>query len=316
MTARATDSVFPLAESRPLRGLGVGGPGPYRHGRGRSPIHRRRLRGGECFGTRSSPRSVRAACSACSCPGTDARARLRSPYGLVCHEVEAVDSGWRTLLSVQGSLAMEAIAHFGSENQKLEYLPRMATGEVDRMLRTHRGERRERSVVDVDRGRSRRLGLDHHRHEAVDRTRDRRRRRRGLGAHRGWCPWIPRSDGFGRLRCHADHGKARDAIVHPVRDRARWCARAGVFPAAARGRAAGAADVSLGGPVRDHLGCHRDRARVHRRRRRIRARTRAVRQHARRQAARTGQAGADDGALRDERAPGSSPRAARRRPAP
>lgn len=51
-------------------------------------------------------------------------------YGLVCHEVEAVDSGWRTLLSVQGSLAMAAIAKFGSEAQKQEHLPRMAAGEV------------------------------------------------------------------------------------------------------------------------------------------------------------------------------------------
>ena len=51
-------------------------------------------------------------------------------YGLVCQEVEAVDSGWRTLLSVQGSLAMAAISKFGAEAQKQEYLPRMAAGEV------------------------------------------------------------------------------------------------------------------------------------------------------------------------------------------
>lgn len=51
-------------------------------------------------------------------------------YGLVCQEVEAVDSGWRTLLSVQGSLAMGAIAKFGSEQHKQELLPRMARGEV------------------------------------------------------------------------------------------------------------------------------------------------------------------------------------------
>lgn len=51
-------------------------------------------------------------------------------YGLACQEIEAVDSGWRTFLSVQGSLAMSAIAKFGSEEQKNEYLPRMATGEA------------------------------------------------------------------------------------------------------------------------------------------------------------------------------------------
>ncbi|GAA3875062.1 acyl-CoA dehydrogenase family protein [Leifsonia kafniensis] len=51
-------------------------------------------------------------------------------YGLACLEFEAVDSGWRTLVSVQGSLAMSAIWHFGSEQQKQEFLPHMATGAV------------------------------------------------------------------------------------------------------------------------------------------------------------------------------------------
>jgi glutaryl-CoA dehydrogenase len=51
-------------------------------------------------------------------------------YGLACLELEAADSGWRTFVSVQGSLAMSAIARFGSEEQKAEWLPRMASGEV------------------------------------------------------------------------------------------------------------------------------------------------------------------------------------------
>ena len=50
-------------------------------------------------------------------------------YGLVCLELEAVDSGWRTLVSVQGSLAMAAISKYGSEEQKQEWLPKMAAGE-------------------------------------------------------------------------------------------------------------------------------------------------------------------------------------------
>lgn len=50
-------------------------------------------------------------------------------YGLVCHELEAVDSGWRTFVSVQGSLAMTAISRFGSAEQKAELLPAMARGE-------------------------------------------------------------------------------------------------------------------------------------------------------------------------------------------
>ncbi len=51
-------------------------------------------------------------------------------YGLVCMELEAADSGWRTFVSVQGSLAMSAIAKFGSEEQKQQWLPRMAAGEA------------------------------------------------------------------------------------------------------------------------------------------------------------------------------------------
>ncbi len=51
-------------------------------------------------------------------------------YGLVCHELEAVDSAWRTFVSVQGSLAMSSIAKHGSEEQKNDYLPRMAKGEL------------------------------------------------------------------------------------------------------------------------------------------------------------------------------------------
>jgi glutaryl-CoA dehydrogenase len=49
-------------------------------------------------------------------------------YGLTCLELEAVDSGLRSLVSVQGSLAMYAIWRFGSEEQKQEWLPRMAAG--------------------------------------------------------------------------------------------------------------------------------------------------------------------------------------------
>ena len=51
-------------------------------------------------------------------------------YGLACHELEAADSGVRSLVSVQGSLAMYAIWRYGSEEQKSTWLPSMATGEA------------------------------------------------------------------------------------------------------------------------------------------------------------------------------------------
>ena len=51
-------------------------------------------------------------------------------YGLACLELEASDSGIRSLVSVQGSLAMFAIWRFGTEEHKQEWLPRMAAGEA------------------------------------------------------------------------------------------------------------------------------------------------------------------------------------------
>ena len=51
-------------------------------------------------------------------------------YGVTCREMEAADSGVRSLVSVQGSLAMFPIWKYGSEEQKNEWLPRMAAGEA------------------------------------------------------------------------------------------------------------------------------------------------------------------------------------------
>jgi glutaryl-CoA dehydrogenase len=51
-------------------------------------------------------------------------------YGLACLELEAADSGFRSFVSVQGSLAMYAIRRYGSEEQRQEWLPRMAAGEA------------------------------------------------------------------------------------------------------------------------------------------------------------------------------------------
>ena len=59
------------------------------------------------------------------CAGTSATA-----YGLACLELEAGDSGLRSIVSVQGSLAMYSIWKHGSDTQKDEWLPRMATGEA------------------------------------------------------------------------------------------------------------------------------------------------------------------------------------------
>lgn len=59
------------------------------------------------------------------CAGTNAVS-----YGLACQELEAIDSGLRSFVSVQGSLAMFAIHHWGTEEHRAEWLPQMATGDV------------------------------------------------------------------------------------------------------------------------------------------------------------------------------------------
>lgn len=51
-------------------------------------------------------------------------------YGLIAREVERVDSGYRSAMSVQSSLVMYPIESYGSEEQKHKYLPRLATGEL------------------------------------------------------------------------------------------------------------------------------------------------------------------------------------------
>ncbi|NKB34640.1 MAG: acyl-CoA dehydrogenase [Pseudomonadales bacterium] len=50
-------------------------------------------------------------------------------YGLIAREVEAVDSGYRSMMSVQSSLVMHPINTFGTEEQKQKYLPKLASGE-------------------------------------------------------------------------------------------------------------------------------------------------------------------------------------------
>ncbi len=59
------------------------------------------------------------------CAGASATA-----YGVVCTEIEAADSGIRSMVSVQGSLAMQAIHAYGSDEQREQWLPGMARGEL------------------------------------------------------------------------------------------------------------------------------------------------------------------------------------------
>ena len=70
---------------------------------------------------------------ACSAPPSPrnmaAPASAMSAYGLVAREVERVDSGYRSAMSVQSSLVMYPIHAYGTEAQRRKYLPKLATGE-------------------------------------------------------------------------------------------------------------------------------------------------------------------------------------------
>ena len=63
------------------------------------------------------------------CPGVD-----YVSYGLIAREVERVDSGYRSMMSVQSSLVMYPIHAYGTEAQREKYLPKLATGEWIRCI--------------------------------------------------------------------------------------------------------------------------------------------------------------------------------------
>ena len=102
-------------------------------------------------------------------------------YGIAAMELEAGDSGIRTFVSVQGSLAMSAIYKFGSEEQKQRWLPGMAAGEVIGcfgLTEPTAGSDPANMVTEAVRDGD---GLGAQRCQAVDRPGDDRRRRDHLG---------------------------------------------------------------------------------------------------------------------------------------
>ena len=111
------------------------------------------------------------------CAGTSATA-----YGLACLELEAADAGVRSLVSVQGSLAMFAIWKHGSDEQKDDVAAADGHRRGHRLLRADRAGRRLRPRRDAHPRPPRRHRLGAQRLEDVDHQRLDRRRRRRLGA--------------------------------------------------------------------------------------------------------------------------------------
>ncbi len=129
-------------------------------------------------------------------------------YGLIAREVERVDSGYRSMMSVQSSLVMTPIETFGTLAQKQKYLPKLATRRMDRMFRPHRAQPRLRPRLD---GHAREEGarrLRPQRRQDLDHQRADRRRVSRLGQDRGRRhPRLPAGKGTKGLSAPAIHGK-------------------------------------------------------------------------------------------------------------
>ena len=212
------------------------------------------------------------------CAGTSATA-----YGLACLELEAADAGVRSLVSVQGSLAMFAIWKHGSDEQKEEWLPRMATGEAIGCFGLTEPDAGSDPASMRTRARLRRHRLGPQRLEDVDHQRLHRRRRGRLGRRpttgiRGFV--VPTdTDGFSApeikrklsLRASVTSELVLDDVRLPGRRRA------------ARGhRPAGPAVLPDRGPVRHRLRLARLGPRLPGDGAEVRRRARHLRPHARR----------------------------------
>ena len=138
-------------------------------------------------------------------------------YGVACRELEACDSGLRSAASVQGSLSMYPIWRYGSEEQKNEWLPRMASRRSCRLLRPHRARSRFRSGQHADFRPEGRLRLGAVRHQDVDHQREHRRHRGGLGQDRGRHPRIPGPSGHRRLHRQGHPQETVAACLHHLR---------------------------------------------------------------------------------------------------
>ena len=113
------------------------------------------------------------------CPGMSA-----VDYGLACLELEACDSGIRSMVSVQGSLAMFAIWRWGSEDAEAGLAPTHGGRHRDRLLRPDRARPRLGPGCDAHPGPAHGRRLGPRRPQDVDHQRFHRRRRRGLGPDR------------------------------------------------------------------------------------------------------------------------------------
>ena len=186
---------------------------------------------------------------------TAAPGSITSATASIAREIERVDSGYRSMMSVQSSLVMFPIHAYGSEAQRMRYLPTLATRRVDRMLRPHRAEPRLGSRLDGNARPQHRRRLPADRREDVDLELADRRRVRRLGEARRRHPRIhPRERDEGTVRAE-DRRQVLAARVDHRRDRDGRRLRAGRQPAAERQGLEGPDGMPQQRALRHRLGC-------------------------------------------------------------
>ena len=155
-------------------------------------------------------------------------------YGLVAREIERVDSGFRSMMSVQGSLVMVPINAFGTEAQKQKYLPKLATGEWIGCF----GLTEPNAGSDPGRhdhaGQDGRRRLRHHRQQGLDLEQPDRRRVHRLGQGRRPTRFAASSStrGCKGLSAPATHGKVglRTSITGEIVMDNVFCPEENAFP--------------------------------------------------------------------------------------
>ena len=141
-------------------------------------------------------------------------------YGLVAREVERIDSGFRSMMSVQGSLVMVPINEFGTEAQKKKFLPKLATGEwIGCFGLTEPNFGSDPGGMMTPRQESRRR-LRAHRHQGLDHQQPDRRRLHRVGQRRcGRDSRVHSREGLEGSERAADSRQGRPAHEHHRRDR-------------------------------------------------------------------------------------------------
>ncbi len=196
------------------------------------------------------------------CAGASATA-----YGLASMELEAGDTGIRSLVSVQGSLAMYAIYRFGSEEQKQQWLPGMAAGELIGCFGLTEPDAGSDPGAMTHPRPAQRRRLDPPRPEDVDHQRRDRRCRGRLGADRRRRPRLPGPEGHQGIHDPGHPQEDVAACLDHLGAAVRRRASAGRRDAPRRARPARPAVVPERGALRDRLGRRRLRPRLSSRRR-------------------------------------------------